>query len=248
MRNYGVIGFPLSHSFSPEYFKQKFLKENIEATYVAFPIEDLNQIRLLVKEKNLGGFNVTIPYKEKIVSLLDSLSDEAKEIGAVNCVKVESDPQDSEKNKLIGFNTDAYGFQVALNEMMKSKHENALVLGLGGAARAVKYVFKKSGINFKSVVRDKSKGDLLWNEVTEKIISENSLIINCTPLGMFPNEKSFPPIPYSAITEKHLLFDLVYNPSETLFMKNGKERGATVSNGLSMLELQADKSWEIWNK
>lgn len=240
MRNYGVIGFPLSHSFSPEYFKQKFIKENIAATYTAFPIEDLNQIRSLVNEKNLSGFNVTIPYKEKIISLLDSLNDEAKEIGAVNCVKVAND-------KLTGFNTDAYGFQIALNDVMKSKPENALVLGLGGAARAVKYVLKKSGINFISVVREKSKGDLLWNELTEKIISENLLIINCTPLGMFPNEKSFPPIPYSAITEKHLLFDLVYNPAETLFMKNGKEKGATVSNGLRMLELQADKSWEIWN-
>ncbi|GDX52258.1 shikimate 5-dehydrogenase [Bacteroidota bacterium] len=241
MNNYGVIGYPLAHSFSPEYFKQKFLKENIAATYAAFPIEDLNQIRSLVNEKNLSGFNVTIPYKEKIISLLDSLSDEAKEIGAVNCVKVENE-------KLTGFNTDAYGFQIVLNEVMKSKHENGLVLGLGGAARAVKYVLKKSGINFTSVVRDKSKGDLLWNELTEKIISENPLIINCTPLGMFPNEKSFPPIPYSAITEKHLLFDLVYNPAETLFMKNGKEKEATVSNGLRMFELQADKSWEIWNK
>ncbi len=241
MRNYGVIGFPLAHSFSPEYFKQKFLKENIEATYAAFPLEDLKQIRALVKEKNLSGFNVTIPYKEKMVSLLDSLSDEAKEIGAVNCVKVEND-------KLNGFNTDAYGFQIALNEVMKSKHEHALVLGLGGASRAVKYALKKSGINFKSVARDKSKGDLLWNELTEKIISENLLIINCTPLGMFPNEKSFPPLPYSAITAKHLLFDLVYNPAETLFMKNGKEKGAQVSNGLRMLELQADKSWGIWNR
>lgn len=241
MRQYGVVGFPLTHSFSPEYFKKKFLVENIDADYSAFPIENLNQLKSLVREKNLSGFNVTIPYKEKIISLLDSLDDEAKEIPAVNCVKVENE-------KMIGYNTDAFGFEMALKEVMKSKHANALVLGLGGAARAVKFVLKTLGINFLSVVRDKSKGDLLWNEVTEKIISEKTLLINCTPLGMVPNEKSFPPIPYSAITDKHLLFDLVYNPAETLFMKKGIEKGATTSNGLRMLELQADKSWEIWNR
>ena len=240
MNNYGVIGFPLTHSFSPDYFKNKFQRENIEANYAAFPIEILNQLRELVSEKNLDGFNVTIPYKEKIISLLDLLSYEAKEIGAVNCVKIEN-------GKLVGYNTDAYGFEIALKEVMKSKHENALVLGIGGAARAVKYVLKNLGINYKSVVRDKSKGDLLWNEVTEKIILEHTLLINCTPLGMLPNEKSFPPIPYSAITDKHLLFDLVYNPAETLFLKKGKENGASISNGLRMLELQAEKSWEIWN-
>jgi shikimate dehydrogenase len=241
MRNYGVIGFPLTHSFSPDYFKKKFLAENIDANYSAFPIENLNQLKSLVREKKLSGINVTIPYKEKIISMLDSLDSEAKEIGAVNCVKVEN-------KKMIGYNTDAFGFKMALKEVMKSKQTNALVLGLGGAARAVKFVLKKSGINFLSVVRDKTKGDLLWNEVTEKIISENTLLINCTPLGMLPNEKSFPPIPYSAISEKHLLFDLVYNPLETLFMKKGMEQGATVSNGLRMLELQADESWEIWNR
>ena len=240
MRNYGVIGFPLTHSFSPEYFKNKFQNENIDANYSAFPIENLLQLRELVIEKKLSGFNVTIPYKEKIISSLDSLNKIAEEIGAVNCVKVEDE-------KLIGYNTDACGFEIALKEVMKSKHENALVLGIGGAARAVKYVLKNLSINFKSVVRDKTKGDLLWNELTEKIISEHTLIINCTPLGMLPNEKSFPPIPYSAITENHLLFDLVYNPAETLFLKNGKERGASITNGLRMLELQAEKSWEIWN-
>lgn len=239
-KNYGVIGFPLTHSFSPDYFKNKFQRENIEANYAAIQIENLNQLRKLVSEKKLAGFNVTIPYKEKIISLLDSLSDEAEEIGAVNCVKIES-------GKLIGYNTDAYGFEIALKEVMKLKHENALVLGIGGAARAVKYVLKNLGINFKSVVRDKTKGDLLWNEVTEKIISEHTLLINCTPLGMLPNEKSFPPIPYSAINDMHLLFDLVYNPAETLFLKKGKEQGASISNGLHMLELQAEKSWEIWN-
>ncbi len=239
-KNYGVIGFPLTHSFSPEYFKNKFQRENIEANYSAFPIENLLQLRELATEKELSGFNITIPYKEKIISSLDSLDKIAEEIGAVNCVKVEGE-------KLVGYNTDAYGFEFALEEVMKSKPENALVLGIGGAARAVKYVLKNSGINFKSVVRDKSKGDLLWNELTEKIILEHELIVNCTPLGMSPNEKSFPPIPYSAITEKHLLFDLVYNPAETLFLKNGKERGASITNGLRMLELQAEKSWEIWS-
>ena len=237
---FGVIGFPLTHSFSPEYFKNKFQRENVDATYSAFPIENLLQLRELVTEKKLSGFNVTIPYKEKIILSLDSLDNISKEIGAVNCVKVVGE-------KLVGYNTDAYGFEIALKEVMKSKHENALVLGIGGAARAVKYVLKKNGINFKSVVRDKTKGDLLWNELTEKIISEHTLIINCTPLGMLPNEKSFPPIPYSVITENHLLFDLVYNPVETVFLKNGKEQGASITNGLRMLELQAEKSWEIWN-
>ena len=240
MRNYGVIGFPLTHTFSPEYFKKNFLKENIAATYAAFPIEDLNQIHSIVKEKKLNGFNVTIPYKEKIISMVDSLENEAKEIGAVNCVKVENE-------KLIGFNTDAYGFQLSLNEVMKSKHQNALILGTGGAARAVKYVLQKTGIDFKTVVRNKSKGDILWRDLTEKQISENTLIVNCTPLGMFPNESSFPPISYSALTDMHLLFDLIYNPEQTLFMKKGLEKGATVVNGFRMLELQADKSWEIWN-
>ena len=242
MRHFGVIGFPLEHSFSPEYFKRKFEALNIsDADYQAIPIRTLDDLKKTIEEKRLTGFNVTIPYKEKIISLLDSLDDEAKEIPAVNCVKVENE-------KMIGYNTDAFGFEMALKEVMKSKHANALVLGLGGAARAVKFVLKTLGINFLSVVRDKSKGDLLWNEVTEKIISEKTLLINCTPLGMVPNEKSFPPIPYSAITDKHLLFDLVYNPAETLFMKKGIEKGATTSNGLRMLELQADKSWEIWNR
>ncbi len=240
MRNYGVIGFPLTHTFSPEYFNSKFLKENIEAIYTAFPIEDLTKIRSLVYEKELSGFNVTIPYKEKIIPLLDSMDNEAKEIGAVNCVKIENE-------KLIGFNTDAYGFQVSLNELSRSKHRNALVLGSGGAAKAVKHILTKEAINFTSVARNKSKGNLLWNDLTEKIISENTLLINCTPLGMFPNEKSFPPILYSAITKNHLLFDLVYNPEKTLFMKKGIEYGAIVSNGLQMLQLQADKSWAIWN-
>ena len=242
MRHYGVIGFPLEHSFSPDYFNKKFEQQNIsDADYAAFPLRSINDLKKIIEEKKLQGFNVTIPYKEKIISNLDSLENESKEIGAVNCVKIEN-------GKLVGYNTDALGFEISLNELLTGSHNNALVLGRGGASRAIKFVLKKKGLSFKSVTREKSSGDFLWSELNKKIISEHTLIINCTPLGMMPNEKSFPPIPYESLSENHFLFDLVYNPAETQFMKKGIEYGAKVCNGLRMLQIQADKSWEIWNR
>lgn len=251
MKTFGLIGYPLSHSFSPTYFSEKFEREKIEnAEYKLFPLNKIQKFPSLLKqESGLCGLNVTIPYKEEIIAYLDKLDESAKEIGAVNCIKVEKNrKQEKGKIKLVGYNTDAFGFENSLKKYLKIYHKKALILGTGGASKAVKYVLTNLNIEFLFVSRNRFPGNCInFNSLDKKIIKEYSLIINTTPLGMFPSEKTYPSIPYQYITEEHLLFDLVYNPSETLFMNKGKSRGATVMNGFEMLRLQAEKSWEIWN-
>ncbi len=243
MKTYGLIGFPLEHSFSKKYFSEKFTQENInECEYKNFPLHSISEFPSLVKnEMNLFGLNVTIPYKESVMSYLHEVTNEAKEIGAVNCIKIK-------KGKLIGYNTDFFGFGYSLGLLLESHHTDALVLGSGGSSKAVRYVLKELGIHCVTVSSSGAKDSISYSDVTGEIISTHLLIINTTPVGMFPKTGEAPPIPYQYISDKHLLYDLIYNPEETLFLKQGKEQGAKTKNGLQMLQLQAEKSWEIWNK
>lgn len=242
MKQFGLIGYPLSHSFSKGYFSEKFQKENItDCVYDVFPLEKIEDFTdLCAEHKNLTGLNVTIPYKEKIIPFLDELNDEAQEIGAVNTIKFTN-------GKKIGYNTDCYGFEMSLKPLLKSHHTSALILGTGGASKAVEYVLKKSGISFQYVSRTKSSTSISYNDVDSFIIQHSTLIINSTPIGMYPNVDDAPHLPYNFITNNHLLYDLIYNPEETQFLKEGRIRGAQTKNGLEMLYLQAERSWEIWN-
>ena len=242
MRQFGLIGYPLSHSFSKGYFTEKFLKEGIDdCHYDIFPLESIGDfVDLCEQHKNLAGLNVTIPYKEKIIPFLEELNNEAAAIGAVNTIKFIN----GKKN---GYNTDCYGFEMSLKPLLKPYHTNALILGTGGASKAVEYVLKKLGISFQYVSRNKTANTINYDELDELIIHHSKLIINSTPLGMYPNIENSPDISYDFITDKHLLYDLIYNPEETQFLKEGKQREAQTKNGLEMLYLQAEKSWEIWN-
>jgi len=249
MRIFGLIGYPLSHSFSASYFAEKFAREKITGCrYLNFPLENIEKFpELLQATENLCGLNVTIPYKQKILAYLDEMEETASAIGAVNTIKI------SRKENgfyLTGFNTDVYGFMESLKPLLAPRHRQALILGTGGSSKAVKYGLEKLGISFlfvSSSVRNASQGIISYEEITEEVIKRHLLIVNCTPLGMWPNVDSCPPIPYSHLTSDHLLYDLVYNPSLTAFMKKGMEKGAVVKNGLEMLHLQAEKAWEIWN-
>jgi len=247
MNCYGLIGYPLGHSFSSAYFAAKFKREGISGClYENFPLEAIAHVAHLVQEHpDLRGFNVTIPYKEAILPCLDLLSDEAQAIRAVNCVKI--NPQG-----WIGYNTDAYGFTVSLLKMVGGKLGTAglraLVLGTGGSSKAVRYALTKLEIPWRSVSRTAHPaGALTYQELNEEVMASHRLIVNTTPLGMSPNVDFFPDIPYRMVTPHHFLFDLVYNPSLTRFMEQGSEYGATVQNGYDMLVAQAEKSWEIWN-
>jgi len=245
MRKFGLIGKDISYSFSRNYFKNKFETENIsDATYSNFDIETIESYKASVlKTPNLSGINVTIPYKEMIIPKLDKLSKKAKKIGAVNTIKILEDGTTK------GYNTDCYGFKKTLKPHLKKKHKKALILGTGGASKAIAFVLKELGIKYKFVSRKASKGvKLTYNTLTEAHIKKYKIIINCTPLGTFPNVNEAPELPYNAITSKHILFDLIYNPEKTQFLKNGEIKNATIINGYKMLEFQAEKSWEIWNK
>ncbi len=248
MRLFGLIGYPLSHSFSAKYFARKFETENIPDTdYRLFPLENITDVTSLIAlQPDLQGFNVTIPYKLAILPYLDHISDAAKSVGAVNCVKIDRNESGVE---LMGYNTDVYGFRESLIPALKPIHKNALVLGTGGAAKAVCYTLNELGITYKLVSRTGGENSVLqYTQLTENIISDNLLIINTSPVGTFPDIDKCPDIPYHFLTSKHLLFDLIYNPAETKFLRLGREAGATVLNGSKMLELQAEKSWEIWNR
>ena len=240
---FGLIGHPLGHSFSKAYFTAKFEREGLDCEYQNYDIEDIS----IIKQSNLTGFNVTIPYKEAIIPYLDELDPAAKEIGAVNTVKVFPD------GRMIGYNTDVIGFSVALHSILLTHHSSlltphsALVLGTGGASKAVQYVLKKHRIAFQLVSRDPKKGNLTYATLKPDIIKSHLLIINTTPVGMAPNIDAAPDIPYEAISDKHALIDLIYNPEETLFLRHGKKHGATTVNGLTMLYSQAEASWKIWN-
>ena len=259
MTKFGLIGYPLTHSFSKTYFTNKFEKEGIaDHSYELFPLPNISDLpELIASEPDLCGLNVTIPHKIGVMYYLDKVDAAAKEIDAVNCIKiVNRKPVESFFNgdlpslrvRLEGYNTDAYGFEASLKPLLKKHHKKALVLGNGGAARAVSYVLKKLDISHKFVSRKPTKNQLLYNDLTRNVISENLLIINTTPLGMSPNLDAVPNIPYEFLTGKHLLYDLIYNPEETGFLARGKAQGAATKNGLEMLYLQAEKAWEIWNK
>lgn len=243
MREFGLVGYPLSHSFSPTYFKEKFEKEQItDATYKAFSTADLHAFLAdVVQNENFVGFNVTIPYKQGIMPLLHSVSDEASYVGAVNTVKR------LKNGDLVGYNTDVYGFRESIRPYLKQEHTRALVLGTGGAAQAVHYVLKELGLSSISVSRRKGSGHITYEQLTEEFIQNYPVIVNTTPLGMYPNTNECPAIPYQAITNQHFCYDLIYNPEETLFLKKARKQGATTLNGLKMLYLQAEQSWKIWN-
>lgn len=240
MRTFGLIGYPLSHSFSQKYFTEKFRRENIpDCEFKNFSLVDIARLPDLLKENpGLCGLSITIPHKQSVLKLIDTIDPAAREIGAVNCISIGS-------GSLKGYNTDVVGFEGTLKPLLRSDHRKALVLGTGGAAKAIAFVLRKLGIEFRYVSR--SKGDLTYSDITPAIIKERPLIINTTPLGMFPNLYECPDIPYGSLSPAHLLYDLTYNPEESLFLKKGKEKGAQIKNGLEMLHLQAEKAWEIWN-
>jgi len=242
MKNrFGLIGYPLTHSFSEDYFGRKFKKEGIsDHRYDLFSLEKIEGlISILGKTENLKGLNVTIPYKEKVISYLYEIDSEAAEVGAVNTIKIID-------GKLYGFNTDVYGFEVSLLKFLNKKKVKALVLGTGGASKAIQFVLEKNKIEFKVVSRSPSKGDLIYKNLDVKVIENHSLIINTTPLGTYPKTDECPEIPYEYLNSKHYLYDLVYNPEKSLFLQRGEEKGGMIKNGLEMLELQAEKAWEIW--
>ena len=246
MDKYGLIGYPLLHSFSKGFFNNKFESERQDAEYINFEIPDISEFKALIAENpDLKGLNVTIPYKEQVIKYLDGVSDAVKEIGAVNVIKF---IRVKNKLKLKGYNSDVIGFSDSIKPILNESHKNALILGAGGAAKAVAYALKKLGIESIYVSREPKKGQLIYSDLDEKIISEYTIIVNATPLGMFPNVDEAPDIPYQYLTSNHLLYDLLYNPDVTKFMKLGKEQGAFVKNGLEMLLLQAFASWNIWNE
>ncbi len=244
MLKLGLLGKNISYSFSRNYFKNKFEKENISGvSYENFDIEHISSFPEIINNtEGIKGLNVTIPYKEDVIPYLDKLNKKAKEIGAVNTIKL------TKKGKLVGYNTDCYGFINSLKPLLKKHHKKALILGTGGASKAILYALKNKGIKYHYVSRTTSKKvKYTYEDLTEKIISKYQIIVNCTPLGTYPNIEDHPDIPYDGITKKHILFDLVYNPEETEFLRLGKLKGAKTMNGLKMLKLQAEKAWSIWN-
>ena len=244
MRVFGLIGRNIQYSFSVAYFSDKFRKENLEdCLYKNFDIPDVTYfLQILKKHKDLKGLNVTIPYKQEIIPYLDKLSRKAEEVGAVNTIKI------TRKGKLKGYNTDVYGFKKSLKPLLKSHHKKALILGTGGASKAVAYVLKNLGIEYQFVSRNPEKNQWTYTDISQEILQEYTLIINCTPLGTFPDVEQFPELNYEHFTDKHLAFDLIYNPAETTFLKKAKQQGAITQNGHQMLAFQAEKAWEIWNK
>jgi shikimate dehydrogenase len=246
MRLFGLIGYPLSHSFSKGYFSHKFQEEAIgNCQYDNFPLEDISLLPDILKEQpNLVGLNVTIPYKEKVIPYLNEISTEAREIGAVNTIRIS---REGNRTLLKGFNTDVYGFMQSLQPLLKQHHESALVLGTGGASKAVIFALKKLGISYKIVSRQKLPDGFIYTELNQEVMQQHTIIINTTPLGTFPKVEELPPLPYQFLTPEHLLYDLVYNPAETAFLKQGLQQGCTLKNGLEMLHLQAEKAWSIWN-
>jgi shikimate dehydrogenase len=245
MRTFGLIGYPLSHSFSALFFSEKFKRESIrDSGYSLFPLPEISELPSLLAEKAPLGLNVTIPYKVSVLPFVDALDAAAAEIGAVNCLKIS---HTGSKLFIKGYNTDAYGFEASLRPLLQAQHQKALIFGDGGAASAVKYVLNQLGISFISVLRRPASGGILYQDLNEALLLDHSLLINTTPVGTFPNVDACPDIPYQFVTAKHLAYDLVYNPEETLFLKMVKEKGGTIKNGLEMLQLQAERSWEIWN-
>ena len=243
-KQFGLVGKNISYSFSKNYFTEKFSTEHfIGCSYENFDIQIIEEFSSIIKNSpNLKGLNVTIPYKESIIPFLDKLSKKATEIGAVNVVRF------TKKKKIKGYNSDYYGFGKSLKTVLKPNHKNALILGTGGAAKAVAYALKMLKIEYTFVSREPSEKTIDYNRINETTFDNFQIIINCTPLGTSPNIDAFPPIPYDYFTEKHIAFDLIYNPEETVFLQKAKSKGAIIKNGYEMLVFQAEKSWKIWNK
>ena len=245
MDKYGLIGYPLGHSFSKNFFNDKFEAEDINAEYVNFEIPSIQNFKSVIKDNPaLKGLNVTIPYKEQVIPYLDRISENAKLIGAVNVIAFE---RNKGKLKLVGYNSDIIGFKQSIEPLLKPYHKKALILGTGGSAKAVYYGLKQLDIEPTYVGRTKSSAEILtYAELLPEVMESHTVIVNCTPVGMWPNVDDCPNIPYHFLSDKHLLYDLLYNPNETLFMKQGKAEGAVVKNGLEMLLLQAFASWDFW--
>jgi shikimate dehydrogenase len=248
MDQYGLLGYPLKHSFSRSYFNDKFDAEQIKAEYLNFEIPSIREFKDILKGyPNLKGLNVTIPYKEQVIPYLDRLSENAKLIGAVNVIKIERNK--GKIKRLTGFNSDIIGFKQSIEPLLQPHHRKALVLGTGGAAKAIYYGLKQLGLAPTYVTREKqSETVLTYNELNAHDIADHPIIVNCTPVGMWPHVDECPKIPYEYLTDQHLLYDLLYNPNETLFMKCGAQQGASVKNGLEMLLLQAFASWKFWQE
>lgn len=245
MDKYGLIGYPLGHSFSISYFNEKFESEGIDAVYENFEIPQIEDVKEIIDSNpDLKGLNVTIPYKQQVLKYIKELSPEAKAIGAVNVIRIE---HKGNKTVLKGFNSDVIGFTKSIEPILNTYHKKALILGTGGAAKAVQYGLQSLGIETLLVSRTKKKNAITYEEVTADIVREYNVIVNCTPVGMYPHIDECPKLPYEAMDSHTLLYDLLYNPDETKFLRLGAGRGATVKNGLEMLLLQAFVSWEIWN-
>jgi shikimate dehydrogenase len=241
MRRYGLIGYPLTHSFSQRFFTEKFFREGItDCSYSNFSLGSIGELPAVLADPELCGLNVTIPYKQEVIPFLDSLSPVVAEIGACNCIAIAD-------GRRTGHNTDVVGFEQSLIPLLGSHHRRALVLGTGGASKAVEWVLRKLGIEYLLVSRRPGEGIIGYGDVDAALLLSHTLVVNTTPLGMYPQVDVCPPLPYEALTPRHYLFDLIYNPARTLFLLKGEERGATVENGHEMLVLQAEESWRIWN-
>ncbi|MFW5699332.1 MAG: shikimate dehydrogenase family protein [Bacteroidota bacterium] len=247
MAHYGLIGYPLGHSFSKKYFADKFKQENItDAAYNNYPIDDIGKLKDIIdSDKELIGLNVTIPYKQQVMPMLDHINEIAKEVGAVNTIRIN---RKNNTYNLEGFNTDVYGFLHSLKPHLTDRHKKALILGTGGASRAVAYVFQQLHIDFKYVSRHPKGNAIGYQDIDSETMQKHTIIVNTTPLGTYPEVNTCPDIPFEHLTAHHLLYDLVYNPEETMFLRKGRMKNAVGINGLQMLQLQAEKSWEIWNE
>ena len=246
MKQYGLIGKPLVHSFSQKYFTKKFSDENIDACYNLYQLDNIDEVTTLINNNpDLVGLNVTIPYKQQILPFLDALDEEAAIVGAVNVIKISRTNQGIH---LKGYNSDIYGFYNSIKPLLKPWHTNALILGTGGASKAVSAMLRKLNINATFVSRTAKDGQLTYADLTPEVMDKNKVIVNCSPLGTFPNVDTYPNIPYQLLTCKHLAYDLVYNPELTLFLSKAQQQGATIKNGLEMLHLQAEAAWKYWNE
>ncbi|MGC9151067.1 MAG: shikimate dehydrogenase family protein [Microbacter sp.] len=245
MKKYGLIGYPLGHSFSKQYFTQKFQHEHIDACYETFEIDRIEKINDIITDPELSGLNVTIPYKEQVIPFLSKLTPRALEIGAVNVIRIQRKP---DQIQLIGDNSDVVGFMESIRPLLQPIHQKALILGTGGASKAVRYGLDQLGICSWFVSRTPQKGDFTYEQLTKSIIQEHLVIVNASPTGTFPHNDESPDIPYQWIGKNHLLFDLVYNPPLTQFLAKGAAQGAIIKNGLEMLEKQAIEAWRIWTQ